>query len=251
MIFLTHHRDASAFFEVAGIQTKEQRAAYLNTQVRCFIEEAEEIGETLFEKDFDNTGELKEAIADDVGDTCFSGIGVLYAMLGKDVTDSPYDYIDEYFELLDLSEPEVDSAYFTIKTEIKNLKAFLKRNKKNNASVSVVENHVLRIIANAIWIAEQYEVDAGDALDKVIVNNMEKFDSSQDDALTTQKKYLEQGIDTRIIRTTIKDGNYYDTHFSVRVNTEVKIGDKVYPFNKILKSHLWKEPEFGYKQQVA
>lgn len=118
MIDYQDHIEIAPFFQVAGLNSKEERIGYLPTQIRCFIEEAEEIGATL-DKTFESTGELLENIADDVGDTLFSGAGVIYMLCGEYPEDDPYEYIDELFDLTMKSDPEVDSCYFIIKNEIK------------------------------------------------------------------------------------------------------------------------------------
>lgn len=98
---------------------------------------------------------------------------------------------------------------------------------------------------NAIIIARLYKVDDEHALQVVTASNFDKFDYTQDEAFKTQVKYANMGLDTAVFKHHV-DGDHPLTVFTNRINSDQKVGDKVYPHRKIMKSHTWGEPKFGY-----
>ncbi|QNI21273.1 hypothetical protein [Vibrio phage vB_pir03] len=231
------HSSISLFFHRAGLRTEKERAEYIPTQIACFFEEVKETLTTM-DKFFHRKEKLdREQLADDLGDVLFSGMGLVYMLYGDVIDADFYEYLNEYACLLNSQKREADELTFIMKNEMLNIKA-AQMHFKRGINKKSIDGAVQRIIAAATLLGRLYDIDVPDAFDVVIESNASKFDDNEKDAGLTVAKYRELGIN---VKQACVDGAWV-----TRVDGTQKLDDKEWPDEKIIKSHLWREPVFGY-----
>ncbi|UKZ11005.1 hypothetical protein CZP2022_282 [Vibrio phage C-ZP2022] len=231
------HSAISLFFHRAGLRTEKERTDYIPTQISCFFEEIKETLDTM-DKFYCNKEKLdREQLADDLGDVLFSGMGLVYMLYGDVVDADFYEYLNEYACLLNTQQREADELTFIMKNEILSIKA-AQKNFKRRINKRSIDGATQRIIAAATLLGKIFDIDVPDAFDVVIESNASKFDDNEKDAELTVQKYQTQGIK---VKQACVDGAWV-----TRVDGTQKLDGKEWPDEKIIKSHLWREPVFGY-----
>lgn len=241
------HAPVSEFLKYAGKSNVELAEGYSNTQLDCFLEEAEEIIET-FNKGLDNHPAHIYAIADDIADTHFSGIGFLYCIGYGLSEETIYEDYQDYLDLVnvDLSTWQPDSLVYIIKNEVRNIRGILGKKYDCNSVLEkrlVLSKYVSRILACTTVLGTILAVDAEKCLDIVCRANLAKFDMTLDDANKSVETYKAKGIK-------VEGLCVGQSVWAIVCSEEQTVDGKLYPDRKILKSHNWKEPEFPHLKHL-
>lgn len=241
------HFPVSDFLVYAGKSDKQKAEAYAKTQLECFIEEAEEIIET-FDKGLSKHPRHVYEIADDIADTHFSGIGFLYTVNFDIGHGCIYEDYQDYLDLIegDNRDWAIDDLVFIIKNEVKNIKGIL--GKKYTSEDVINQNAVLsklccRIMATATKLGQILSLDSEECLRIVCEANLNKFDDTLRDAETSVEAYRDKGI-------VVKAVCVGQSVWAIVSTEEQTVDGKLYPKNKILKSHKWSEPVFDHLRHL-
>lgn len=115
--------------------------------------------------------------------------------------------------------------------------------------INEVRDGIADVLVTVYGLAHRLGIDADEDMEEVCESNMSKFDKTMDDAIVTQNKYRQIGVETTIhvVQGTVFNGFDFDSVplyvIKSSFNQTGKDG-KNYPANKILKSHKFKEPQF-------
>lgn len=112
-----------------------------------------------------------------------------------------------------------------------------------NKNIQEVRDAIADVLVTTYGMAHRMGIDADADMVVVDASNMSKFDTSYCDALQSQTKYTDMGVETEIFPTTVEiDGREQDLYI-IKSSREQLFNGKTIPKGKFLKSDNFFEPD--------